>query len=42
MLTYLVELYNRLPKELDESLAMVMVFLKVLRWWRKVCRDPSW
>jgi hypothetical protein len=42
MLTYLVELYNRLPKELDESLAMCMVYLKVMRWWRKLCRDPTW
>ena len=70
MLTYLVELYNRLPKELDRSvetkiclralllsrfrrfivnvltvlshlqrtrtLAMVMIYLKVFSWWRRV------
>jgi hypothetical protein len=36
MLTYLVELYNRLPKELDKTLAMVMIYLKVFTWWRRV------
>jgi hypothetical protein len=39
MLTYLVELYNRLPKDLDRTLAMVMVYLKVSSWWRRVKKN---
>eukprot|EP00613_Pedinella_sp_CCMP2098_P064373 CAMPEP_0171985426 /NCGR_PEP_ID=MMETSP0993-20121228/274343_1 /TAXON_ID=483369 /ORGANISM="non described non described, Strain CCMP2098" /LENGTH=967 /DNA_ID=CAMNT_0012638291 /DNA_START=19 /DNA_END=2922 /DNA_ORIENTATION=- len=39
MLTYLVELYNRLPREMDRTLATVMVYLKVSKWWAKVKAD---